>query len=66
MPVRKDDDCVVQIRPQEGDAPLGYIKRFISMDDKVLKLLQLNPRKTLTFPVSQVLAVHRILMGGPA
>ena len=66
MPVRKDDDCVVQIRVRDGDAPLGYIKRFISMDDKNLKLLQLNPRKTLTFPKSQVMAVHRIVMGGPA
>ncbi len=66
MPVRKDDDCVVQIRVREGDAPLGYIKRFVSMDDKKLKLLQLHPRKVLTFPRSQVMAVHRIIMGGPA
>jgi hypothetical protein len=36
------------------------------MDDKSLKLLQLNPRKVLTFPRSQVMAVHRIIMGGPA
>lgn len=66
MPVRKDDDCVVQIRAHDGDPPVGYIKRFVSMNDKVLKLMQLNPRKTLTFPRSQVLAVHRIIMGGPA
>lgn len=66
MPVRKDDDCVVQIKASDGDAPVGYIKRFISMDDKTLKLLQLNPRKTLTFPRNQVMAVHRIIMGGPA
>lgn len=66
MPVRKDDDCVVQIRANDGDHPMGYVKRFVSMDDKSLKLLQLNPRKVLTFPRSQVMAVHRIVMGGPA
>lgn len=66
MPVRKGDDCVVQIRVRDGDAPLGYIKRFVSMDDKRLKLLQLNPRKFLNFPKNQVMSVHRIVMGGPA
>lgn len=66
MPVRKDDDCVVQIRVRDGDAPLGYIKRFVSIDDKKLRLLQLNPRKILTFPRNQVMSVHRIVMGGPA
>lgn len=66
MPVRKDDDCVVQISGGPGEQPVGYIKRFISMDDERLKLLQLNPRKVLTFPRAHVVAVHRIVMAGPA
>lgn len=66
MPVRKDDDCVVQIGGANGEQPVGYIKRFISMDDERLKLMQLNPRKVLTFPRSRVIAVHRIVMAGPA
>lgn len=65
-PVRKDDDCVIQIGAEEGAPPRGYIKRFLSLDDKNLKVMQLNPRKVLTFPRARVLAVHRIMMGGPA
>lgn len=66
MPVRKDDDCVVQISGAEGDPAMGYVKRFVSLDDNRLKLLQLNPRKILVFPKKRVMAVHRIVMAGPA
>lgn len=66
MPVRRNDDCVVQLREDEGGPLLGLVKRFQSLDDKNLKVLQLNPRKVLTFPRSRVVAVHRIIMGGPA
>lgn len=65
-PVRKDDDCVIQISMGDGDPPHGFVKRFVSLDDNQLKVLQLNPRKILTFPRGRVLAVHRIIMGGPA
>jgi phage repressor protein C with HTH and peptisase S24 domain len=65
-PVRKDDDCVVQIQSDDGTPPVGYVKRFISMDDDKLKLLQLNPKKVLTFSAAKVVAVHRIVMSGPA
>lgn len=66
VPVRKNDDCVIQISSGEGQPPIGYIKRFISFDDKHLRVLQLNPRKTMTFQKEKVIAVHRIIMGGPA
>lgn len=55
---------VVQVRGKEGDTPLGYIKKFVSLDDRHLKLEQLNPRKVLTFPRSKVVSIHRIIMGG--
>lgn len=66
MPVRQNDDCVVQISMGDGEPPHGFIKRFVSLDDKKLKLLQLNPRQFLTFPRDRVLAIHRIVMSGPA
>lgn len=65
MPVRKDDDCVVQIDMGEGQQPHGWIKRFVSFDDKRLKLLQLNPKKFLTFSKDRVISVHKIVMSGP-
>lgn len=65
-PVRKDDDCIVQISMGDGEPPHGFVKRFVSMDDHQLKVRQLNPKKVLTFPRGKVIAVHRIIMGGPA
>ncbi|MET4197249.1 phage repressor protein C with HTH and peptisase S24 domain [Bradyrhizobium sp. LA3.X] len=65
-PVRKDDDCVVQISMGDGEPPHGFVKRFVSMDDHQLKVRQLNPKKVLTWPRNRVIAVHRIVMGGPA
>ncbi|MCK1718887.1 XRE family transcriptional regulator [Bradyrhizobium sp. 141] len=65
-PVRKDDDCVVQISMGDGEPPHGFVKRFVSMDDHQLKVRQLNPKKVLTWPRSRVIAVHRVIMGGPA
>jgi phage repressor protein C with HTH and peptisase S24 domain len=61
---RKGQYVIAQISKGEGEPYLGYIKRFVSRDDKVLKLEQLNPKKFLTFPISQVKAVHLIIMGG--
>jgi phage repressor protein C with HTH and peptisase S24 domain len=66
VPVRKNDDCVIQISSGEGQPPIGYIKRFVSYDEKTLKVRQLNPPKVMTFPRDKVISVHRIVMGGPA
>jgi phage repressor protein C with HTH and peptisase S24 domain len=65
-PVRRDDDCVVQISMGDGEPPHGFVKRFLSLDDKQLRVLQLNPKKVLIFPANRVMAIHRIIMGGPA
>lgn len=64
LPVRKGDFVVAQIASDEGSPPLAYVKRFITMDDKRLRLEQLNPRKTLEFPRKKVVSVHLILMAG--
>jgi phage repressor protein C with HTH and peptisase S24 domain len=66
LPVRKGDDCVVQLKESDEGQIVGMIKRFVSLDDKTLKVRQLNPEKILTFPRSRVVAIHRIMMGGPA
>ena len=63
-PVKKDDYVVIQI--QTDGQVHGWVKRFISRDDKVLKVRQLNPKKILTFPVNRVVHVHKVLMGGEA
>ncbi|MDB5584856.1 MAG: putative phage repressor [Bradyrhizobium sp.] len=66
LPVRRGDFVVAQILTgEDGDsAPLAYVKRFVSMDDKKLRLEQFNPKKTLEFPRKRVVSVHLILMAG--
>lgn len=64
LPVRRGDFVVAQIALEEGAAPLAFVKRFLSMDDKRLRLEQLNPKKTIEFPRKRVVSVHLILMAG--
>jgi phage repressor protein C with HTH and peptisase S24 domain len=64
LPVKKNDFVVAQIATEEGAAPLAFVKRFISFDDRRLKLQQLNPKKFIEFPRRLVVSVHRILMAG--
>lgn len=63
-PYSKGSFVVAQIAEVEGEPPSGYIKRFVSYDDKHLKLEQLNPKKIMTFPSAKVVSIHRIIMGG--
>lgn len=65
LPVRKNDYCVIQISMGEGVQPQGWIKRFVSRDAKMLKASQFNPKKVLSWPVSRVISVHKIIMSGP-
>lgn len=67
LPVRQGNFVVAQVRETggaHGEAPSAYVKRFISMDDKRLRLEQTNPKKYLDFPRERVVSVHRIIMGG--
>lgn len=56
---------VAQIYDNDGDPPYGYVKQFISIDDKELVLRQLNPPdgegEFLSFERNRVLSVHRIV-----
>lgn len=66
LSVKQGDFVVAQIAQSEGEAPLAFIKRFISMDERRLKLQQLKPLKFIEFPRKQVVSVHLILMSGRA
>jgi phage repressor protein C with HTH and peptisase S24 domain len=65
LPVRKGDFVIVQIKPEhEGDPPDAYVKRFVSMDNRMLRLEQYKPKKSLNFSALDVISVHRIIMAG--
>lgn len=64
LPVRKLDWVVVQVRLQnaaDGEPPAGYIKQFISKDERKTKLRQLNPDKVIEFPSDRVVSIHKIV-----
>jgi phage repressor protein C with HTH and peptisase S24 domain len=65
LPVRQNDFVVVQIKDPEGGPPLGYVKRFVSRNETVLKLHQFNPpdgeEHEMRFPSGDVVAVHKIV-----
>lgn len=60
-PVARNDFCVVQIGPAGGPPEEGYIKQFVSMDNKKLRLRQYNPPMELEFDSGRVHAVHLIV-----
>jgi phage repressor protein C with HTH and peptisase S24 domain len=64
LPISRGAFVVAQIAKGNGDGPQAYVKRFVSQDAKRLRLEQYNPKKTLEFPVSTVVAIHRIVMSG--
>lgn len=64
VPVRRGDFVVAQIFKEEGEAPYAFVKRFVSQDDKVVRLQQLNPREILTFAKARLYAMHKIVMAG--
>jgi len=63
--VSRGDFVVAQIaNPDDGAAPLAYIKRFVRHNDKELILEQFNPPKELHFDHRAVVSVHYIVLGG--
>jgi phage repressor protein C with HTH and peptisase S24 domain len=65
-PVRKGDYVVVQIKGEDNDQPLGYIKRYEAFTPSTLILSQHNPSLELEFPRHTVVSVHRIVFSGDA
>jgi SOS-response transcriptional repressor LexA len=64
LPISRGAFVVAQISKGDGERPYAYVKRFVSQDTKQLRLEQYNPKKMLEFPLSAVVAVHRIVMSG--
>jgi phage repressor protein C with HTH and peptisase S24 domain len=65
MPVKRGDFVVAQIAENGNEGAIqGFVKRFISIDDKQLVLEQLNPRKEIKFTRNRVRFVHKIVLGG--
>lgn len=64
LPVKRGDFVVVQIAADDNEAPEGYIKQFISMDERRIRLVQLKLKKFIEFPTSRVVSVHKIVMAG--
>ncbi|MGF3026549.1 S24 family peptidase [Methylobacterium aquaticum] len=63
--IKKGNYVVAQVYDNDGDPPFGYVKRFLSINDKELVLEQLNPPegedRIMRFPRKRVLSVHRIV-----
>jgi phage repressor protein C with HTH and peptisase S24 domain len=62
LPISRGAFVVAQISKGQEAEPRAYIKRFLSQDAKRLRLEQYSPKKILEFPMSAVVAIHRIVM----
>jgi phage repressor protein C with HTH and peptisase S24 domain len=64
-PPRRGDDVIVQIHPDEEDAPpRGYIKEFVGWSGNKLTLRQYNPESQLSFERDEVVSIHPIVLAG--
>jgi phage repressor protein C with HTH and peptisase S24 domain len=64
LPIGRGSFVVAQISKGQESDPHAFVKRLVSQDAKRLRLAQYNPRKVLEFPMSTVVAIHRIVMSG--
>ena len=64
--VRPGDYVVAQIKQNDHDAPLAFIKRLVRWTTNELILEQFNPPKNIQFPGGQVHSVHFVAMAGIA
>ena len=61
---RPGDYVVAQIKTNDLDPPLAFIKKLVRHNSKELVLVQFNPAKELKFPGNQVDTVHYIRLAG--
>src|SRR5215467_13000077 len=64
LPISRGSFVVAQISQGHEGKPSAYVKQFVSQDAKRLRLEQYNPKKSLEFSMSTVVAIHRIVMSG--
>lgn len=58
--VVKGDFVVVQVKSDDHEERLAYVKQFVRWADGNLVLAQYNPPKEITFPASSIASVHLI------
>lgn len=63
---RRGDFVVAQIRDNERETIMAYVKRFVRWNERELVLFQFNPEKELKFQARDVISVHLAVMGGSA
>jgi phage repressor protein C with HTH and peptisase S24 domain len=59
-----EDECIVQLTDDDGVTVHGFVKRFLSMNNRVLRVQQFNPEKIIEIPRKRVFAVHRVVWSG--
>jgi phage repressor protein C with HTH and peptisase S24 domain len=62
LPISRGAFVVAQISKDDAHEPHAYVKRFVSLDARRLRLEQYKPKRILEFPAAGVVAVHRIVM----
>lgn len=56
------DHVVIQVKPKKaGDAPHAYIKLLEKRTATEIVVSQYNPPKRITFPLSKVVSIHRVI-----
>jgi len=60
-PVRPGDDVVVQIKENDCDDPVGFIKRLVKKTTEHLVVKQFNPPKEIEFYMDTVVSCHRVV-----
>lgn len=61
-PVRRGDNVVVQVRAADPHAPpLAYLKVFEARTASLLLVRQFNPPGELSWPVAEIVSVHRVV-----
>jgi phage repressor protein C with HTH and peptisase S24 domain len=66
LPPKEGCDVYFKIATAGGSAPKTYVKTLVSIDDQDLRVSQLAPKRTLTFPRKDVVLVHAVIGAGPA
>ncbi|MFM2150289.1 MAG: hypothetical protein RLZZ187_2595 [Pseudomonadota bacterium] len=61
FPIRENDPVLVELEQGPGAAPLAFLKVYISLDDRQLRLRQLTPPTTIEFDRVRLLRIWRAL-----
>lgn len=62
QPPQIGDHVVIQLKPKkQGDAPRAYIKLLEKRTSTEIIVSQYNPPKRMSFPLSKVVSMHRII-----